>query len=231
VETSAGLAQAATVLYDGNLNTGTPDTQGFVYLALPFSGNEATQTYIDSLTVLDTMTQTSDYAGYFAQSDLYLPLDRLDGYSVNFRVQVNAETHFSHDRAGFSLLVTSSDKRGIELGFWENEVWAQEGGASRPFTHAEGAAFSTTAGLIDYGLSVLGDRYSLSANGTQVLAGSLRDYTLAAPPALPLNPYTTPNLIFVGDDTSAARARIKLRYAAVTHAPPFRVYLPIILKS
>jgi hypothetical protein len=141
------------------------------------------------------------------------------------------ETHISPDRAGFSLLVVSSDKRGIELGFWIDEIWAQEGGSSWPFTHAEGAAFTTTSDLIDYRLIVLGERYTLTANGTTVLSGPLRDYTLAPPPPLPANPYTTPNLIFLGDDTSSARAKIKFRYAAVINAPPFRIYLPVILKK
>jgi hypothetical protein len=53
--------------------------------------------------------------------------------------------------------VMSSDKRGIELGFWIDEIWAQEGGTSQPFTHAEGATFTTTADLISYRLSALGN--------------------------------------------------------------------------
>jgi hypothetical protein len=31
----------------------------------------------------------------------------------------------------------------------------------------------------------------------------------------PVNPYRTPNFIFLGDDTSSAQARIKLAYVAV----------------
>jgi hypothetical protein len=200
--------QATTVLYDGALNTGTPDTQGFLYLTNPFSGVQATQAFTNPVTTLDTTPQRTDYAGYFAKSTLYAPLDRARGYQVRFTAQVVAESHVSNDRAGFSLLVISSDKRGIELGFWENEVWAQEGGSSQPFTHAEGAVFTTTTGLIEYRLSVMGSSYTLAANGSTVLSGLLRDYTLAPPP--PLNPYNTPNLIFLGDDTSAAQAILKL---------------------
>ena len=157
--------QATTVLYDGALNTGTPDTQGFLYLTNPLSGVQATQTFTSPVTILDTTPQRTDYAGYFAKPTLYAPLDRARGYQVRFTAQVMAESHVSNDRAGFSLLVTSSDKRGIELGFWENEVWAQEGGSSQPFTHAEGAVFTTTTGLIEYRLSVMGNSYTLAANG------------------------------------------------------------------
>ena len=222
---------AVSVLYDGALNTGTPDTQGFIYLTQPPSGARATQAFASPAAILDTTPQMSDYAGYFAKPMGYAPLDRVGGYQVLFTMQVLSETHASNDRAGFSVLVTSSDKRGIELGFWENEVWAQEGGSINPFTHAEGAAFNTTSDLIAYCLTVMGDRYTLAANGSTVLAGPLRDYTLAPAPPLPINPYTTANLIFLGDDTSAAQARIKLRYAAAINAPPFNMYLPLMSKN
>jgi hypothetical protein len=76
----------------------------------------------------------------------------------------------------------------------------------------------------------MGDGYTLAANGSTVLSGPLRDYTLAPPPPLPINPYTTANLIFLGDDISSAQARITLRYATVINAPPFSVYLPLIIK-
>ncbi len=222
---------AASVLYDGVLNTGTPDTQGFFYLTYPLTGTQATQTFSSPVTILDTLPQMNDYAGYFAKPMGYAPLDRVGGYQVFFTAQVLSETHISTDRAGMSLLVESSDKRGIELGFWENEVWAQEGGSNNPFTHAEGAAFTTTTGLVEYRLTVMGGNYILTANGSTVLMGSLRDYTQAPAPPLPINPYTTANLIFIGDDTSSAQARIKLRYVAVINAPPVNVYLPLISRN
>ena len=78
---------------------------------------------------------------------------------------------------------------------------------------------------------MLGNSYTLAANGSTVLAGSLRDYTLAPPPPLPLNPYHTPNLIFLGDDTSSAQARIRLRSVAVINAPPFSIHLPLVGKN
>jgi hypothetical protein len=218
---------STATLYDGALGTGTPDTQGFFYLTQPLTNAQATQTFSQPLTMLDTTPQRTDYAGYFAKPIGYAPLDRATGYQVLFTGEVLSETHISPDRAGFSVLVISSDLRGIELGFWENEVWAQEGGSLNPFTHAEGATFTTT-NLIKYRLSVLGDHYALNADGVAVLSGLLRDYTQAPPPPLPINPYTTANLIFLGDDTSSAQARIALLYAAVIAAPPYQSYLPVI---
>jgi hypothetical protein len=180
------------------------------------------------VTVLDTTLQRSDYAGYFAKLMGYAPLDRAVGYQVLFTVQVLTETHVSQDRAGYSALVMSKDLHGIELGVWVNEVWAQEGGSIDLFTHAEGAIFTTTTNLVEYRLSVLGNRYTLAANGSTVLSGPLRDYTQAPPPPLPINPYTTANLIFLGNNTSSAQARIALRYVAVIDAPPYQLYLPVI---
>jgi hypothetical protein len=219
--------QTAVTLYDGALNTGTPDTQGFLYLTYPLFSAQATQTFTNPVTTLDTTPQRTDDAGYFAKSGLYAPLDRGRGYQVQFTAQVVTESHVSNDRAGFSLLVMSSDTHGIELGFWENEVWAQEGGTAQPFTHAESASFATTSGLIDYRLSVLGNTYALAADGVTILTGLLRDYT-AAPPPVPFNPYNTANLLFLGDDTSSAQATLKLAAVLVVDGPPFSVYLPLI---
>lgn len=222
--------QSIFVLYDGMLNTGTPATQGFVYLTNPLVGAHATQTFTQPVTILDTTPQIGDYAGYFAKQAEYPPLDRMSGYQVLFTVQVLTETHISADRAGFSVLVISRDLRGIELGFWRNEVWAQEGGAApQLFTHAEGAAFDTTGDLIPYRLTIKGEHYHLAANGTTILSGPLRDYTTATVP-LPINPYTTPNLIFLGDDTGGAQAKIGIAFASVS-APIYSLYLPLTART
>ncbi len=224
-------AQSTYVLYDGALNTGTPNTQGFLYLTSPFLGALATQVFSSGVTTLDTTPRRSDYAGYFADIAQYPPLDRQPGYQVLFTAQVVTESHASNNRAGFSAIVLSDDQQGIELGFWTNEIWAQEGGLSPTlFTHAEGAAFDTTADLINYRLVISGSTYNLSANGSTVLSGGLRVYT-AAMTQFPINPYTLPNLIFLGDDTSSAQATIRLSEVSVIDGPSYGLYLPLIMKS
>ena len=47
-------SEAITVLYEGSLNTGTPDTQGFLYLTNPLLGAQATQAFTTPVTTLDT---------------------------------------------------------------------------------------------------------------------------------------------------------------------------------
>ena len=74
---------------------------------------------------MTTTLQISDKAGYFAKNQLMPQLDRTAGYTVRFTAQVQEELHNNNNRAGFSVIVLSSDLKGIELGFWEDQVWAQ----------------------------------------------------------------------------------------------------------
>jgi len=211
---------ALTPLYDGALDTGTPDTQGFVYQILPAPPFTATQTFADGVTTLTTTDSAGIYAGYFGSTLLVPTLDRQAGYALRFTARVMTETHAGsdrngdgiEDRAGFSLIALSEDTRGIELGFWPDQVWAQEDGAAEPpagtlFTHAESGAFDTTAGLTEYELLILGDAYTLSSGGSVIVSGRLRDYTSFEGP---IDPYETPNLIFLGDDTPSASAVLQL---------------------
>ncbi len=200
------ITQHTTVLYDGSLGE-TPDKQGFDFIAFAES---ASQSYAAGVTTLDTTAVQSDQAGYFANEQT--ELDRQSGYTVHLTVQILEESHASRHRAGFSLIVLSSDLQGIELGFWSNEIWAQEGGTTNIFTHAEGVIFDTTADLIPYDLHISGDGYTLSTGGSEILAGALRDYT--AFDKL-IDPYETPNLLFIGDNTSRAQAKVNIAYVAL----------------
>lgn len=235
-ETAVAQPHAATViLYDAALNTGTPDTQEMVYLTQPsppFPPSQASQTFSNTVTILDTTATNEDYAGYFGPED-FADLDRSLGYQVNFTVKLDSESHANSNRAGFSLIVLSNDIQGIELGFWQDEVWAQHDDTTGTlFTHGEGAALATAVGLIAYELTVISDTYTLAANNVPVLTGPLRDYSSFTGI---IDPYEIPNLLFLGDDTTSAQARIQLSYVAVTvNEPPLEptnfLYLPLIMK-
>jgi hypothetical protein len=239
---SAGLARAAAaiVLYDG-AGGATPDAQGWAYLSRRGS---AIVGQAGGATVVDTTAGNAASAGYFASaagfagSTAAVPvLDRTRGYTIIFRARVEQEAHAKtdddgdgvDDRAGFSAIVLGSDLRGIELGFWANRIWAQEGGSgAKLFTQAEGVPFDTTAALTEYSLEVSGDTYTLAAGGQSILAGPLRDYT--AFDGFP-DPYETPNLLFFGDDTTRARARFGIAYVAASvpgsDLPPKHVFVPL----
>jgi hypothetical protein len=219
----AAVPTDTLVLYDGALG-GTPDTQNFEYAAVnpnfPFPPAQATQTYSPalSLTILDTTPEIGDLAGYAVTPTLVPTLSRQAGFRLDFSLRIHSENHNNNDRAGFSITMLSEDLLGIELAFWENEIWAQEGGNPPDlFTHAEGVAYDTTAAIVDYELEMVEDLYLLSANGIPILSGPLRDYTAWEPPFpfIP-DPYEQPNLIALSDNTSSAQGEIWISYVAIT---------------
>lgn len=210
---------ATVVLYDGALGT-SPSAQGLAYLS---RGGQAPELVAGGATSVDTMGKIGIMAGYLASSPGRLPaLERAKGYTIRFAVQVQHEDHAGSarnndgldDRAGFSVIALSSDTRGIELGFWRDRIWAQEGGSGEDlFTQAEGAPFDTSAAMVRYDLTVRGDTYRLSVGTATILAGKLRDYTAFTGP---IDPYQTPNFLYFGDNTSSARARFRIALVQVT---------------
>jgi hypothetical protein len=257
------ISGSTTVLYDGTTGK-TPDQTGaapggpwFFYRdTQPLTGGTATKTVVTNGSKLDS--DNGIYAGYTNYSpnltNPFAPkldvnpnfpaLDRTQGYTFNFKVQLNSETTRTagankdnqglDDRAGFSVILLSSDKKGIELGFWSDRIWAQEDGttqkdpsleptSSNPFrtffTQAEGAAFNTTVAT-DYNLTIVGDTYTLSSvGGSTILSGRLRDYSAfkpeVLPPVTPPNPYNLANFLFLGDNTPQAGAAFTLERAAI----------------
>jgi hypothetical protein len=216
---------APTVLYDATLG-GLPATQGLFY-----QGLFASETLTPTGTILNSSANKAFQAGYTAKIGALPALDRERGYTLNFRLALTAEDHAGSDRnndqiddrAGFSLILLASDLRGIELGFWQNRIWAQAAGGAGDgalFTQAEGVEFDTTTEQ-DYLLMILGERYTLSSGNTTLLTGALRDYSSFGAP------YTLPNFLFLGDNTTSASATIQLievRYEAL----PYRVVLPLV---
>jgi hypothetical protein len=66
----------------------------------------------------------------------------------------------------------------------------------------------------------------LSADNAVILSGNVRDYTAFI--GL-IDPYETPNLIFLGDDTNSAKARINLSFVSVATLSE-KIYLPVVLR-
>lgn len=233
----AALARArpgteTTVLYDGSLDT-LPGEQGFAFIEFP---DGATQTITNGGTILDTLSTTGIYAGYFALPELMPVLDRTAGFTVTFSATLLAETHNSENRAGFSIIALADDNegteavQGIELAFWGNEIFAQDddqqGGTL--FTHAESATYNTALPTA-YALFVITETYTLYADGAPILSNRLRNYSNFS--GFP-DPYETPNFLFLGDDTSSAAGRVKLDYVAATIPVtnnPLRLFIPLLV--
>jgi hypothetical protein len=170
-------------------------------------------------TINDDNTIYASYNNYSRSRTFVNPnspqLDRSQGYVLSFAVDLTAESHAKDDRAGFSVISASSDvavgvPASIELGFQDGRIFAQ----NADFTAGEATTSfdPLAAGLVAYELDIQNDTYELRADGTAVLSGMLRDYTGFTDP---LDPYETANFIFLGDNTSSARARVAINAVQV----------------
>ena len=195
----------AVVLYDGSLGT-TPQAQGLTYLAI----GPALNVTGSGATTLDTSAINATYAGFGTNA---APLDRNVGYTLRVDGQLLSESHTSAARAGFSLLVISSDLKAIEIGFHGDQVFSQD--AVTRDAIGEVAAYDTLAAARRYEVSVLGNAYALSADGMTILSGTLRDYSDFGGP-----PYTVPNSMFLGDDSMSASAAVRFSYVSVSVPEP-----------
>ncbi len=191
-----------TVLYDAALQS-SPDQQQWLYLTRPIVGAKATQQMQSGAVQLDSRPDRSEQAGYFGHLHPALPtLNRHGGFRLGLDVQVLEERHVSQHRAGFSVILLDDGSKGVELGFWEDQIWAQTDDPL--FEHGEHVSVDTTAAIQHYDLFILSDHYLLVQGGQPILTGPLRDYSVFGAP------YDIRNFLFLGDDTSSADALILL---------------------
>ncbi|MCE9619941.1 MAG: hypothetical protein K8R92_08525 [Planctomycetes bacterium] len=187
-------ALAQTVLYDAA--GGQKVSQFGGWFVNPLS----LESYSSGSTLYNTLSNNSVQGGF---SRFGPTLSRSAGFSLDFTIKVDSETHDGANgpnRSGVSVIVITSDLQGIELAFWPDRVWAQSGPA---FTKAEEGFFNTTAALTTYRLRIVGSGYQLLANGEVVLAGELRNYSSFG------TPYNIANFMFFGDDTTSARGNFR----------------------
>ncbi len=219
------VTTVTTVLYDGRLGT-LPDDQSFSYGELPFPPF-ATQTISDSGVILDSTTSASIQAGYGVTASNSIILDRHTGYKVTFEAHVLTQTAVNNDRAGFSLIVLSEDLEGIELSFWNDQIFSQDDGGNL-FGRGETANFDTMVAPTLYDLQIFSGTYTLSSSGTEIMNGRLRNYSAFEPPPGYPDPYETPSFIFLGDNTTSAQASVKIDYVAVR--PNDLIFLPFAIR-
>ncbi|MEM6255550.1 MAG: DUF4114 domain-containing protein [Cyanobacteria bacterium P01_D01_bin.156] len=225
---SNAVTLGARSLYTNTLSN-PPNSQGELsFTNLNLAPLLATETTASSGTILDTTASQDIYAGYsnYSSPSLVSPglptlvnpgfpiLDNTVGYEISFTMQLLEESRTNQSRAGFSIIAISQDTtKAIELGFQKTSattgnIFAQGGPA---FVAAENVSFNTTEST-NYTLAIKDDAYTLSANGTSILTGSLRDYTNFVGA---IDPYETPNFIFLGDDTTSAQGSFVLSQVAV----------------
>ena len=194
---------SAAVLYDGSANT-SPSSQGWVHFDV------GVETVAAGAVTLDTQSSPILQSGY---GTLGSTMDHTAGYTLSFEARILSESHLTDHRAGFSVIAVSfNSSHAIELGFWQDEIWAQNAG----FTHGEKVVFDTTEALVEYALTVQGTGYTLSANGAQILSGDTRNYVAASAPGLP---YGLGRSIFLGDDTESASGSFSLARVELNTVP------------
>ncbi|NUN65045.1 hypothetical protein HCU40_09805 [Pseudanabaena biceps] len=211
------LSTQALTLYNGTLSN-RPSQQGQIGLgALSSSGTPLTSGFVASSETVITNgvrlvsngsdgTNSAEYAGYSNYNPLTTsflgsssPIIQSNQYSLSFTFALTATTSNSNDRAAFSVTAIGMGNMGIEIGWEDTLVFAQNSSLTRG---ESGAVITNTKKT--YVLTVNGGLYDLSESGTSLISGSLRSYNfvpaLSSPP-LTFNPYTTPGFLFFGDDT------------------------------
>jgi hypothetical protein len=240
---AAPLHAVTLDLYVG-ADPGLPATQGS--LAVAFVGGGSQTRDPAGFTRVDTSAANNIYAGYsnrqavlsFTPSVIspgafvnaaFPVLDRAVGFSLDFTFRLVSQTNDGPngaDRAGFSITLLGSDHVGIELGFRTGQIFAQS--AAPLFTTGETtASFGQNPGardigallgeLTSYTLTVQGDSYSLRTGGDTLLVGATRDYSSFT--GLGSDAYDTGSFLFLGDNTTSARAVFDLAAVSVAVIP------------
>jgi hypothetical protein len=196
-------------LYDG---VGLPAEQPWLVYADDGFLSEGTASQVVVPAGVQLRTDNRVRGGYSTHSffgirknNAFPVLDREAGFELAFTARLFSEQHSSANRAGFSVILLGSDSRGIELGFWQDEIWAQ----TSAFSHGAGYELDTTLER-DYRLRILGDQYFLSEGGSPILSGQLQSY------GAPAVPYQLPNYLFLGDNTGSAGASVALGAIGLT---------------
>jgi hypothetical protein len=227
-----GVAKGALNLYDGT-KPGLPETQGSLALTAFGPQSETLAGGAVGPAVLNTASLPVTYAGYSNFNASSAPvnpafpiLSAAGGFDLTFSAKLDNESHpGSTNRSGFSVILLGSNLSGIEIGFWTNEVFSQSTNASNPafdfFPGETNTTFNASSGFYSYDLHIQGSNYSLTANGSQILTGSTRDYS-SYPFPIPqaTDPYTVPNFVFLGDDTNDAGATLELQSVAIAVPEP-----------
>ena len=193
------------LLYNASAGT-LPESQSWLFYAQDaIGGGTVSKSLVASGTSLATndsgrggWSNTIPVLNVFKNNN-FPSLDPSAGFSLDWSMQVISESHVSTDRAGTSVILLGADNKGIEIGFWTDQVWAQS--ASPLFKHAESANFDTRAAAVDYHLEIQGSNYLLYANSSLILNGETHTYA-----AFGSAPYTLSNYFFIGDNTTSAGA-------------------------
>ncbi|WP_310427403.1 PEP-CTERM sorting domain-containing protein [Chamaesiphon sp. VAR_48_metabat_135_sub] len=216
------VGAVTTVLYDGSSGV-TPDNSPYLDFRAIGVASQIASGGVTTLNTFDPNPLLSEFtfAGYGNRSNagtlLTSTLDNSAGYTLSFKIKINSQTNTGANgpnRAGFSVLVLGSDKKGVEIGFRDSDIFAQN--SSFNAINATEQKSNIRTGILDtlttYDLKVTGSGYTLTigSNPNQSFSGLLKDYSAAA--ITPLTQvYNTADVIFFGDNTTSAGASVDIQ--------------------
>ncbi len=164
---------------------------------------------------LDTTASMSIHAGWLLTSPV--TLDRTVGYDATWNLQLVSESHSSdNSRAGLSVIVLGNDDNGVELGYWNNEIFAYNDDSG--FSIGESATVNTAA-MNSYDLHVIGVR-TLG----ETARWSCRNPCATIAAGLP---YNLPDTLWVGDDTTRGESVSNWASFSVNPAPEPAAWLSL----
>lgn len=192
---------------------------GFSNYAVTRDGVSGLGNILDGLSPAEVLSIASNPDAFIASLQLqqvngaFPSLNANQGFTLEFDLAISEEVSAT-GRAGFSALIVTEDLQGIELGFKENGasdyVFAQNAGLTSLGEDSQGVPLDLGA-TNTYQLVVENSTYQLLVNGSELLTGAMRDYDFdptQSDPPFPetFNPYETPSLVFLGDNTDQGYA-------------------------
>lgn len=195
-------------LYDASLNSDEPHMQSEL-LSESSSDPAGTATHhiqgSDFFTRIDTSNSKSENI-YYSMRNQYLTLDRLQGFELRFRIRILSEVPESWDHRGpFSIMINSSDKLGVNLYFNTYEIHSQKLSVDTGTVKDQVYSIDATK-FTDYVLALQGTSFTLTADGLQILSGSLIDFT---------NIYTKYPYVGFGDTSYASSGITDISYMSL----------------
>jgi hypothetical protein len=203
-------------LYDAAL-AALPSAQGWLGFGSTLFGS---QSRTPSGVLLSSLPVLADAVGFSNVSALlpvlvnggFPQLDPARGFALDFDLRILEEQHLAANRAGFSAILQGMGPAplGIELGFWRDRVASLLGGTN-PLQAVGASVNLDLTTRTAFSLRIVEGSYYLMADNRLVLSGAVQDYSKATvSPLLPFNPYSLPNFLFLGDNTTSAGAKVDL---------------------
>jgi hypothetical protein len=227
--TALPATAAPIMLYDG-AQAGTPDTQGWLtitdgsdYMQAVAGGTNINTADAGNFGILSNQ----DIFGETLVNPEFPTLNRQQGYTVSFTGVLANESHDGSQpsvgeiNAGWTLLATSSDNFGVQIGFRNDQFYSLSSGGEYDSNKAVNYSLADlTAHTFD--LNIHGSEFTLFMDNHAELTGQTYDTSSFG------DFYALPNLLLMGDFSSTASVDYTLSSFSVSVPEPWAI-CPMLL--